>query len=241
MRGGLKFFRLYRLFMGMNPELSLSEKLILLATDIEKGNVVANAGISLNYCIAGAVLFEMMEQKLLVSENEQIVQWPHGITGNALYDAGMEKLKHLEKAKSLKYWIEIFSSVSDHMRQIILDSLVTKGILMKQDKVLLWVFHVDRYPEKDAEPEHLLRKRLTSIVEGELEADEEDLVLLSIVKSSDLISTVFPKHLRKAARKSIDALTHKDRFSGEIARIVQDIETAIITVMIAGISVVAVT
>lgn len=225
----------------MKPQLTLPEKLILLATDIEKGNVVANAGISLNYCIAGAVLFEMIEKKLLVSENEHIVQWPHGLTGDTLYDLGLEKLKHLEKEKSLKYWIEIFSSVSDHMRTVLLDRLVDKGVLVKKDKVLFWVFHVDRYPEKDAEPEHELRERLSAIVEDEIDPDEEDLVLLSIVKSSDLVSTVFPKHLRKNARKKIEVLTHQDRFSGEIAKIVQDIETAIITVMIAGITVVAVT
>lgn len=240
-RGELSFSRSCWLFMRMNPQLSLSEKLVLLATNIEKGNVVANAGISLNYCIAGAVLFEMIEKKLLVFENKHIVQWPHGLTGDALYDLGLEKIKHLEKEKHLKYWIEVFSSVSDHMRTLILDRLVEKGVLMKEDKVLLWVFHVDRYPEKDAKPEHELRARLANIVEEKLEPGEEDLVLLSIVKSSDLVTIVFPKHLRKTARKKIEALTHEDRFSGEIAKIVQDIETAIVTVMIAGIAVVAAT
>ncbi len=225
----------------MHLPLSLSEKLVLLATDIQKGNVVSNAGISLNYCIAGAVLFEMMESGLIRTRDERVIEWPGELTGNALYDIGLKKMKHVDKAKTLRYWIELFSSVSDHMRTLILEQLVDKGVLEKQDKVLLWVFHVDRFPEKDAEPEHHIRERLKAIVEGRIIPDQEDLVLLSIVKSSDLISVAFPKELRKEAKKKIEELTHEDRFTGEIATIIQDIQTAIITVMIASVAVIAAT
>ena len=118
----LKFLSFYRLFVSMKSLLSLSEKLILLATDIEKGNVVANAGISLNYCIAGAVLFEMIEKKLLVSKNEHIVEWPHGLTGDALYDLGLEKTKKPGKGEASEildraFFFGIRSDANCHSRQ----------------------------------------------------------------------------------------------------------------------------
>jgi len=225
----------------MNHLLTLSEKLVLLATDIRKGCIVPNAGISLNYCIAGAVLFEMIEAGVLKSEHERVVEWPKASTGNALFDLGLKRVAHLDKVKSVKFWIEALSATADSMRTMILEGLVDKGILEKQDKVFLWVFHLNRYPEHDAEPENHIRERLISIIEGQTEPDQEDLVLLGIVKAADMIGTVFPKPMRKESRKKIDELTHVDRFSSELVTIIQDIQTAIITVMVAGIAVVAAT
>jgi len=135
--------------------------------------------------------------------------------------------------QNITYRIRHLNTSIDDIFEKIINELVAKGILKRQEKKILWLIPVERFPTKDPIPEVLSRIAIRRIVLENEEPDKRSLALLSLIKASNLIDELFLKEERRQAANIIDDYIKNEK----IGKVVSDINnevTAIIASSVAG-------
>lgn len=221
-------------------KLSLPEQLLLLALDDEKGNTVASTGTSLHYAIAGSVMFELLKKKIF-DQSGNLFTVKHGVrTGDEALDVVLEMSEHLSKPRSMSHLIQLFSGKAERIKSIVLERLVRKGILAKEEHRFLWVIHYDRYPSHDLVPENEIRKRMIDVIQERVSMEESDLVLLSLIGACDLEKEVFPKEIVKETKSRIKVISRGEEIGSAVSEITKQVEVAV-TAAITAATIAAIT
>ncbi len=206
--------------------LSLSEKLLLLALHDEKGSVIFSASTALPYGLAGALIIDLVFQERIALLDGKIKVRNPRPTGDGLLDETLKLIRASDKPRDIKYWVQRIYSKVKNLRNRVTNGLIEKKILERQEQKILWVFPSRRYPTIDAAPENDIRKNIHEVVLRYKAPEKEDIALLSLVKSCELINEVFDKPDRKAAKKRIEAI-----IAGEvIGKAVSEVVTAVIAI-----------
>jgi hypothetical protein len=110
----------------------------------------------------------------------------------------------------------------------LLDRLIEKGILRREEHKILWVFTSKHYPAQDLRPETELRTRVHAAVLEGAEPDDRTRSLLVLVHACNLVSELFEKPERKAAAENLKAI------ADTLLAIQLAINTAVMNAVIAG-------
>jgi hypothetical protein len=219
----------------MNPELSLLESLHLLAIEDKKGHFLPDS-IAFPYCLGGAALLELsLLDKIEVVGNKVIVK-DHHLPKDALLSQLFSLILNKNKAKSLRYWIEVFGNKSRKIRRTTVESLISKGILSKKDSKILWVIPNPKYPTANPTPELNLRKRLTNIITTNELGSIKDIMLISLVDTCKLNSEVYGKKQAKLYKNAIKKLLTDNRQLTEVGKTVKQIHDLIIVLIVVMIT-----
>ncbi len=206
--------------------LSLSEKLMLLALHDEKGSVIFSASTALPYGLAGALIIDLLfQERIALVEGKIKVRNPRP-TGDGLLDETLQLIRASDKSRDIKYWVQRIYSKVKNLQKRVTNGLIEKKILERREQKILWVFPSNRYPTIDGAPENEIRKNIHEIVLRYKAPEKDDIALLSLVKSCDLINEVFDKPDRKIAKKRIEAI-----ITGEIiGKAVTEVVTAVVAI-----------
>lgn len=214
--------------------LTLSEKLLLLALNDEKGSVVFSASTALPYGLAGAILLELYLKDFISFRDDKVKVESRNDTGNEILDDALSLIIENNKLHDAKYWVQkLYSKISD-LQERIANNLVSKKILTKEKHSFMWIINYNRYPTHDLNPENNVRESIKSIVLKRADANEEDLALISLVQACELTNEIFDKSDRKRAKKRMKDIINNRQVSSAIAKTVEEINAAILTVIIAS-------
>ena len=219
----------------MKSELSLLESLHLLAIEDKKGHFLPDS-IAFPYCLGGAILLELsLLDKIEVVENKVIVKDRH-LPKDILLAELFSLILNKNKAKSLRYWIEVFGNKSRKIRKTTVETLISKGILTKKDSKILWVIPNTKYPTVNPTPELNLRKRLTRIITTNESGSVKDIMLISLVDTCKLNSEVYGKKQAKLYNKAIKKLLTDNQQLTEVGKTVKEIHDLIIVLIVVMIT-----
>lgn len=214
-------------------ELTLAEELLLLGLDDETGETLLSVSTALPYGIAGAILLDLHLLNRIELTHKCVKIISDEKTGNKIHDEVLALINDKIGCEEPKYWIRsINGSVEDLVDKIIIE-LVSKGILKKEEKKILWIIPVERFPTNDPLPEVHTRILIRSIVLENKEPNERTLALLSLIKASNLIDELFLKDERKQATNIIDEFISYEEIGKAVADINAEV-TAIISSSVAG-------
>lgn len=218
--------------------LTLSEKLFLLATHDEKGTIIFSASSALPYGLVGAMLLELHFLGRISLENKKIIIDNKEPTGNIILDEILELLLSSTKANSVRYWITKIQTKVKNIQKRIAKQLINKGILEMEEKMLLWLIPMKRYPTVNPVPETKVRSEIKDAVFKDDPIGDEMIALISLVNSCELINEVFEKGKRKEARKKIKEITQKEQVGKAVSQIVEEMVVAV-TVAVSATTAVA--
>lgn len=200
-------------------DLSLSEKVYLLAIRPEKGGFRVMAGNSFNYLLTGACLLELFLLKKIAFHHKRIEILDSG-TDTDLHRFLMEKLSVPRRPKKIASWLSRFQFSHKIIRGYIADSLVRQKQLRLADRSFLF-FRWKR-------PELLTKRLLYHILEDLHRAafqgsdNPDDYLLLSLIETGPLWSRVFPeRHQRKQARLRIRQIRENNQFPAALAEAIK--------------------
>lgn len=214
-------------------ELNLAEELLLLGLDDESGEIILSVSTALPYGIAGAILLELHLKGKIELTSESVTPKDTTNTGDEILDDVLNLIKIKVENESPKYWIRTINGSVDDLIDRIIDGLVKKGVLKKEEKRILWIIPVDRFPTKDPLPEVHTRILMRSIVLENQEPTNRTLALLSLIKASNLIDELFLKDERRQATNIINELISNESVGKAVADINAEV-TAIISSSVAG-------
>ncbi len=208
--------------------LSLSEELLLLALNDEKGTIVMAASLGLPYGLAGAALIELVEAGLLRLEGKEIIAAPGGLARDDLLDGILAAVRSSAKPRTIGHWVEKFGRAAGPIKRQLLDRLVSKRILAKEERRLLWFIPSSRYPQTNPMPEYKVRERVRSALRGITPPDERTAALIGLVQACDLIGVLFERGERREAAKKAKEIVKSQPIGSAVVRAVQAVKAAIV-------------
>jgi len=205
---------------------SLAEELLLLALHEEKGTVLWVAHNRLSYCLAGALLMELILKNRLRLEPKVLEVVNRTPTGDPMLDGILRQINLADKTKSPQYWITKIGRRIKPIKNDLLKALVDKGILNSEEHRVMGIFPTVRYPSRDDRPKRELRSKLRSLI---LRGEQPDLrltMLICLVYTCALTNTIFDKDERKDARKKVKEIAKPLPITQAITKAIQGAQAA---------------
>jgi len=144
----------------MNPPLTLVEEIVLLSLDDETGAHLPLPPFALGLGMAGAVLADLSMAGRISTDGPQVKALNADPTGNPLLDPWLALIAKESQEHSVHYWLSIFANEKKEIESEALAHLIERGILKREDKKILWVLGLRRYPTIHNEERVEVRTRL---------------------------------------------------------------------------------
>lgn len=207
---------------------TIAEELLLLAMDDEKGTVVFSASDYLNYGLAGAILAELTILERIELNDKKVVVINEEETGVTFLDSVLGEIKQSNKSKKVDDWINRINSKMGQMRKDMIQLLVEKGVLKEEEKKVLWIFNQSTYPTDKEIPEQEIRNRVHASLFGDEKPNVRSAMLLSLIKSCNLVDEVFSKDEKKEATKRMDEIIKNHDYGKAVKASIEEMQTAVI-------------
>jgi hypothetical protein len=206
----------------------LATDLLLLALDDERGTVLSQAAMGLDFGLAGAVVMELALRGRVGIDHEAV-----STTGPATDDVLLDDALRVIAAtpgKTLSHWVWHLSRDMDGLRQRLLDRLVTQGTLEKRERRVLLLFHQNVYPERDARVEYDIRKRVDDALLHGRSPDAPTACLIHLAAACRVTDAIYPRDQHKAIEARIAALGDAGLAGANaVAALIAQAETAAVT------------
>jgi golgi phosphoprotein 3 len=219
--------------------LNLAEELLLLSIDDQKGTVISCDQV-LDYGLAGSVLVELiLQQKVEITDNLVIVTDVTS-TGDQILDAAIAKIQQATQPVLAQRWIDSLSSDLGGLRQILLDQLVVKGILRKDEQKILWMFSVANYPTQDVAVENEVRRRVrAAVMTGNFDSSRT-LVLVAILSTCRFVlNSIFKPEEQAQVNIRVKEMLDADFTGKAIAEVVRCMDNSTMAAFGAAIAPIA--
>ncbi|MFQ5822601.1 MAG: GPP34 family phosphoprotein [bacterium] len=207
--------------------ISLAEELLLLSWHDEKGTVLSSASMSLQYGLSGAVLMELSLMGRLHIDKKNLVVVDATPTGDDILDEALTIIKHSKRKRNAQYWVSKLSREIKNLKERLLNRLIHKGILKKEEHRILWVFPSQRYPTEDAKVEQEVRDGIRAIILDGKTPEPRMAVLISLVNACNLVGEIFSREERKVARKRVKEIAKSNLIGMAVSDTVAGIQVAI--------------
>ena len=206
----------------------LATDLLLLALDDERGTVLPQAAMGLDYGLAGAVVMELALRGRIRLDGD-VVSTTGTTTDDALLDDALRTIA-ATPGKDLSHWVWHLSRDLGGLRQRLLDRLVARGTLEKREKRVLLLFHQNVDPERDTRVEHDIRARVdAALLHGET-PDAQTACLVHLAAACRVTDAIYPREQHKAIRARIAKLDDAGvAGANAVAALVAQAETAAAT------------
>lgn len=206
----------------------LATDLLLLALDDERGTVLPQAAIGLDFGLAGAVVMELALRGRIRLDGDAVAT-----TGTATDDALLDDaLRGIAAApgKNLAHWVGHLARDLGGLRQRLLDRLVAQGTLEKRERRVLLLFHQNVYPERDGRVEHDIRARVDAALLHGQTPDAPTACLIHLAAACRVTDAIYPRAEHKAIRQRIAGLDDAGAAGANaVAALVARAETAAVT------------
>jgi len=215
--------------------LDLLEEYLLIALDDSKGQFVIDS-THLHYGFAGAVLLELaLREKVSISGEYVRVNDSSAVTEVALNKA-LEYIEEKAKSTRVKDVINGLAKQANDLKQDVLQRLINKGILKKEEHKILWLIPNNKYPASDMTPENKVRERIKAVMLYGAKSEPRDIMLLSLIDVSDLTREAFrDKEDYKKVKEKIKEVTQDVKISGAINKSIREIQAAIMITIMASV------
>jgi hypothetical protein len=206
----------------------LATDLLLLALDDERGTVLPQAAIGLDYGLAGAIVMELALRGRIGLDGD-VVSTTGTATDDALLDDALRAIA-ATPGKDLSHWVWHLSRDLGGLRQRLLDRLVARGTLEKREKRVLLLFHQNVYPERDARVEHDIRARVDGALLQSATPDAPTACLIHLAAACRVTDAIYPREQHATIKTRIAELDDAGAAGANaVAALVAQAETAAVT------------
>jgi hypothetical protein len=155
---------------------ALADELLLLAYDDETGRCTVPL-IALDLGMAAAVLVDLVLHGRVEVTNRAVLPVNPSPTGHDVDDEILSRLCG-EQPQPVAFWLQ---RLRYNLRQHLLASLISQGVMRDQDETAWDIIHVHRYPTVDPTAERDSRSRLAAALTGDSVPAERTAALAALV------------------------------------------------------------
>lgn len=210
-------------------QLSFVEELVLLGLDDRTGALLPTPVMGFNYGLAGALIADLALAGRVDTDLQQLTVIRNEPTGDPLLDEALATLAASPKPQTVSHWLGVFSSRRAELEDAGLARLVSKGILRREDKKILWVFGLRRYPTVDNQDRTEVKTRLAALILGDDLPDPRDAVLISLLVACHLAPLIFSGPEFRARHERLATLARMDQVGREVGSAIDALTRVLMT------------
>ena len=218
----------------MKP-LTFTEEIVLLALDDQTGAQLPLPVTALSYGLAGAVLADLAVAGKIDTDEKKLVVLDATPTSDPLLDPWLALIAADKTAYPVAHWLSVLADRQREIEQPALERLIDRGILKRQDKKILWVIGLRRYPTVDGHERTEVRTRLGQLILGEDLPDPRDAILISLLRGCRLTDQIFEGPEFAAREQRLATLAKMDLVGREVASATTEAIVALSTAMNASV------
>ncbi len=208
-------------------KLTVAEEIFLLALDKNHGAIRKLPDYSLDYALASALLMELELCDRIDVDLKMLKVASTAPTGEPLLDETLLELRQIKEPKTISFWLERLTAQKDEFQRQVLAQLIRKGILKQENRRILWVFEIHRYPLMDDREVKEVRTRLRELILSDDIPDARDVVLISLGSACRLLDSLFTAEEKERANSRISSLSRLDLISHALEDSIMEIERKI--------------
>jgi hypothetical protein len=216
-------------------QLTFTEEIVLLALDDKTGAQLPLPVTALGYGLAGAVLADLAVAGKIDTDAKQLTVLSRSPTGDPLLDPWLELIAADKTVHPVAYWLQVLFDRAREIEQPALDRLIERGILKRQDKKILWVIGLRRYPTVNGHERTEVRTRLGQLILGEDLPDPRDAILISLLRGCRLTDRIFSGPEFAARDQRLATLAKMDLVGREVASATTEAITTLSAAMNASV------
>ena len=204
--------------------LTLAEAMLLLSLNEKRKTVALPASTNFSYMLAGSLLAQLRLQGLIdLNEDKVVVKPDTPPADNTLENELLDDILRSDRPRKITHWVNRFGSRGRKLQKQILENLIGKGVLKKEQKRYLWVIPYAEYAQQDASAKYWWKQHLRGIVLAGEAAGEQAIAMLNLLKAGDLLDHLFTSDEIKYARKQVDNLVEGEVFGQAVNDILEEI------------------
>jgi hypothetical protein len=212
--------------------ISFPEEILLLAFDEQKGTLKELPTLALPYALSGAVLMDLALANRIDTDLKNLSLVDATPLGNSILDPVLAKIAEHPEAKPIEHWLEVFANDSQTIKTHSLDHLTATGVLAREEHRLLWLIPTRRYKTLDNQEQTEIRARLRELITTDQIPEPRDIVLLTLIKSCNLLGEILTTGEITHYQTRIDQLSRMDLIGQAVARSISEIQTSIMSSML---------
>jgi golgi phosphoprotein 3 len=207
---------------------NLYEEMYLLTIHEDKGTILSAAQSNLPFGLAGALLTELaLRGKLQVNPRHRVEVVDASQTGDDILDEISQEISKSEQPRKIGYWINKLSDDHKKISKRLVERLVMEGIVVVEDKRMLWAIPCPGSPEPCGSAKYWLKARLRKLALADQEANLQDLALLNLAQSLHWFELIFTQDERKLAARNLHGMLLNLAMSNPTAQTIEEIGAAI--------------
>ena len=212
----------------MKPPLALIEEIALLSLDDETGAHLPLPPFALGLGMAGAVLADLSIAGRISTEGPQVKVLNAEPTGNPLLDPWLALIAKDIQNHSFHYWLSILANEKKQIESEALAHLIDRGILKREDKKILWVLGLRRYPTIHNEERVEVRTRLGRLILSDDPPSHFDATLISLLDGCELLNTIFRGNQYEARAARVASIAASDPVGREVAEALRELLSTVL-------------
>ncbi|MFI9123810.1 GPP34 family phosphoprotein [Streptomyces bikiniensis] len=211
---------------------TLAEEIMLLSLDDESG--AAKERQSAAWAVAGGILLDLVLAGRVAVDGGRLRVADRTPTDVPLLDERLRLIAEWagrrKRAPKATEWL---TKDCPKAVKATTESLRGRGLVRAEQRRVLGLFPVTRYPEADGSVERELRDRLRAVVLGGAEPDTRTAGLLALVHGAKLHRVAFPDVPRKEIAPRLEEITAGQWAAEDVRRAIRDMQAAMVAVMAA--------
>ncbi len=214
----------------MEYDLTIAEQLLLLAVRPGKGGIMTYPSGTINYCLMGAGIFELVLTGNVVLRDRKLEVISGKTTGD-FHAFLLEKPEKSTRQKSVSTWLSRWGFSGRKMRALVYQSLSAKGeIKLEERKFLFFKWNIPVLLPKNHVYD-IINSMKSMVNRGP--GVPEEIYLLSLLEPAELLRRIYPdRGMRKQARLKIKGFLKSGFSSGvmsEAAEIAGTVRSAVLS------------
>lgn len=201
--------------------LTFVEEILLLFLDDETGKFENMYYEEFKYALAGAVLMDLALRSKIDTDLEKLAVVDPTPTGEEILDGFLSAIADSDEEKNTFYWVSEIAKSGAEIRDKALESLVNRGILRVEEKKILWVIGVRRYPTVDDTQEKEVRRRLIEFLNSDEIPSPHDVVLVSLADTFELFPQILGEYEAKKLAPRIEQISRLDLIGQSVSHVLK--------------------
>ena len=206
--------------------LTIAEEILLLVLDDDSGRLRNLPVHSLRNAISGALLMDLALNDRIDTDLQQLVVVSAAPLDEPALDFALERLAEADLTRSADHWVEHFAEDSDGIQAQLIDRLVSRGILARQEGKLLWVIGMRRYPAIDGRPHREVKRRIMDVLYSDRIPDPRDIVIICLADACALLDSLLRPTELARLRPRIAQVAKLDLIGQSVTRVVRQLQDA---------------
>jgi len=203
-----------------NSFLTIPEEIYLLSIDENGRQHLHFRNENFDIIIASAVLMELLLLHRIDSDEKYIFPDKTDKVNDELLDGVIDEVVEFGNSRRIEEWISVLSIQGQHFRDEIITSLVRKRVLKIENEQVFWFFKKRKYPIVGEEQLEEVQARIRSLVFGNDLPSERDMVIVSVLKNSNLLGCLLTESEISEYDNRINQIAKMDFIGQSIAPVI---------------------